>query len=66
MLKDKRIWRGSLAELDGLVEEWYLASLHGPTCRHGSPSWPPPWVNKPAAQFESVSGLMRAALAVSV
>ena len=29
MLKDKDM-AGSLAELDGLIDEWFLASLHGP------------------------------------
>ena len=33
---------GSLAELDGLIDEWFLASLHGPR-GHGRPVGDGPW-----------------------
>ncbi|MGS3143500.1 bifunctional tetrahydrofolate synthase/dihydrofolate synthase [Aeromonas sanarellii] len=64
MLKDKDM-AGSLKELQGLVDGWYLASLHGPRAATAAQLAAALGEQGPAAQFESVSEAYEAALAVS-
>ncbi|MFM5843519.1 bifunctional tetrahydrofolate synthase/dihydrofolate synthase [Aeromonas sanarellii] len=64
MLKDKDM-AGSLKELQGLVDGWYLASLHGPRAATAAQLAAALGEQGPAAQFESVSEAYEAALAAS-
>ncbi|VEG96923.1 bifunctional folylpolyglutamate synthase/ dihydrofolate synthase [Aeromonas encheleia] len=64
MLKDKDM-AGSLAELDGLVDQWFLASLDGPRAASAAQLATALGEQGPAATFESVSMAYNAALAAS-
>lgn len=64
MLKDKDM-AGSLAELTGLIDEWYLASLHGPRAASSAQLAAALHEQGPAAQFASVTEAYGAALAAS-
>lgn len=64
MLKDKDM-AGSLAELDGLIDQWYLASLHGPRAATSAQLATALGEQGPATAFESVDEAYRAALAAS-
>lgn len=64
MLKDKDM-AGSLAELDGLIDHWYLASLHGPRAATSAQLATALGEQGPARAFESVDEAYRAALAAS-
>lgn len=64
MLKDKDM-AGSLAELDGLIHEWHLASLHGPRAATSAQLAAALGEQGPAALFESVTEAYGAALAAS-
>ncbi|MNN93134.1 Bifunctional protein FolC [compost metagenome] len=56
---------GSLAELKGLVDEWFLASLDGPRAASAAQLAKALGEQGPAATFESVSTAYNAALAAS-
>ncbi|WP_349918297.1 bifunctional tetrahydrofolate synthase/dihydrofolate synthase [Aeromonas veronii] len=64
MLKDKDM-AGSLAELTGLIDEWYLASLHGPRAAASAQLAAALHEQGPGAQFASVTEAYGAALAAS-
>ncbi|MFM4849918.1 bifunctional tetrahydrofolate synthase/dihydrofolate synthase [Aeromonas rivipollensis] len=65
MLKDKDM-AGSLAELDGLIDHWFLASLTGPRAATAEQLVAALGDGQgPAATFDGVSAAYRAALAAS-
>ena len=65
MLKDKDM-AGSLAELDGLIDQWFLASLTGPRAATAEQLVAALGDGQgPAATFDDVSAAYRAALAAS-
>ncbi|USV59025.1 bifunctional tetrahydrofolate synthase/dihydrofolate synthase [Aeromonas encheleia] len=64
MLKDKDM-TGSLAELKGLVDEWFLASLDGPRAASAAQLATALGEQGPAATFDGVRAAYRAALAAS-
>lgn len=65
MLKDKDM-AGSLAELDGLIDQWFLASLTGPRAATAEQLAAALGDGQgPAATFDGVSVAYRAALAAS-
>ena len=65
MLKDKDM-AGSLAELDGLISEWYLASLTGPRAASAEQLAAELGEGKgPALRCDDVSTAYQAALAAS-
>jgi dihydrofolate synthase/folylpolyglutamate synthase len=65
MLKDKDM-AGSLAELDGLIDHWFLASLTGPRAATAEQLAVALGDGQgPAATFDGVSAAYRAALAAS-
>ncbi|MDX7920350.1 bifunctional tetrahydrofolate synthase/dihydrofolate synthase [Aeromonas media] len=65
MLKDKDM-AGSLAELDGLIDQWFLASLTGPRAATAEQLAAALGDGQgPAATFDGVSAAYRAALAAS-
>ncbi|MNJ46135.1 Bifunctional protein FolC [compost metagenome] len=65
MLKDKDM-TGSLAELDGLIDQWFLASLTGPRAATAEQLAVALGDGQgPAATFDGVSAAYRAALAAS-
>ncbi len=65
MLKDKDM-AGSLAELDGLIGEWYLASLTGPRAASAAQLAAALGSERgPATTFDSVGQAYAAALAAS-
>ena len=65
MLKDKDM-AGSLAELDGLIDQWFLASLTGPRAATAEQLAVALGDGQgPAATFDGVSAAYLAALAAS-